>query len=98
MTKRVRATFQDPWLFSAPSIEEARAVQAIAVGEATSEQQKVGLGWIRRRACGAGLDTFAPGQPDLSHYRQGRQSVSVLITQVLFTKPEHWRQQGETDV
>jgi hypothetical protein len=86
-----------PWQFVEPSLDEARALQALAVGEASPEQQKKALAWIIHRACGASLDTFEPGQPDVSSYRQGRRAVGVLITQVLITKPENLRRQGETD-
>lgn len=94
MTQTVKA----PWQFVEPTLDEARALRAVAVGEATSEQQKKALSWIIHRACGASLDTFAPGQPDVAAYRQGRRGVAVLITQVLLTKPEDLRKHGETDV
>ena len=94
MKKKVHA----PWQFNLPSIEEARAIKAIAVGEATAEQQKKGLAWIIHRACGLSLDTFVQGEPDTSAYRQGRRAVAVLIQQVLLLKPEDLRKQGETDV
>lgn len=87
-----------PWQFVNPSIDEARALKATAVGEATSEQQKKALAWIIHRACGLSLDTFVPGEADTSAYRQGRRAVAVLIQQVLLMKPEDLRKQGETDV
>lgn len=87
-----------PWQFVEPTLDEARALKAVAVGEATSEQQKKALSWIIHRACGATLDTFAPGQPDVAAYRQGRRAVAVLITQVLLLKPDELRKHGETDV
>ena len=89
---------QDPWQFVNPTLSEARALKAIAVGEATPEQQKMGLSWIIHRACGYSLSTFAPGQPDVSGNREGRRDVAVLITQVLLMKPEDLRKPGETDV
>lgn len=95
---KVAARIQDPWSFWMPSIEEARAVKAVAVGEATSEQQKVAVSWILQRACGLSLDTFVPGQSDTSAVRQGRRQAGLLIQQVLFTKADHWRKQGDTDV
>lgn len=94
MTQKILA----PWKFVEPTLEEARALKAVAVGEANSEQQKKALSWIIHRACGATLDTFAPGEPDVSAYRQGRRAVAVLITQVLLLKPEELRKHGETDV
>lgn len=87
-----------PWQFVEPTLSEARALKAVAVGEATPEQQKMALSWIIHRACGYSLDTFSPGQPDVAGYRQGRRAVAVLITQVLLTKPEDLRKHGETDV
>jgi hypothetical protein len=94
MTRTVVA----PWEFVEPTLEEARALKAVAVGEATSEQQKRALSWIIHRACGYSLDPFAPGQPDVMANRVGRRGVAVLITQVLLTKSDDLRKHGETDV
>lgn len=93
----MKATVRRPWQFVEPTLDEARAVKALAVGEATPEQQKKALWWIMHRASGVSLDTFAPGEPDVSSYRQGRRAVGVLITQVLLMKPEDLRKHGETD-
>lgn len=93
----MKSTIRRPWQFVEPTLDEARALKAVAVGEATPEQQKKALGWIIHRACGASLDTFSPGEPDVSAYRQGRRAVGVLITQVLLMKPEDLRKHGETD-
>lgn len=81
-----------------PSLDEARALKALAVGEATPEQQKKALAWIIHRAAGASLDTFEPGKPDVSAYRQGRRAVGVLIAQVLMQPSEDKRKPGENDV
>jgi hypothetical protein len=93
----MKQTIKRPWQFAEPTLDEARALKAIALGEATAEQQKKALSWIIHRACGSSLDTFAPGEPDVSAYRQGRRAVGVLITQVLLMKPDELRKHGETD-
>jgi len=78
----------DPWneRFLEPLRDEAAALKAIAVGEASPEQQKKGLHWIIHRCSGANLDTFAPGHPDVSVYRQGRASVGLDMMQILLRK------------
>ena len=69
--------------YAVPSLEQARALQAFAKGEATERQQKVAFDFIVRGACGAGRETLAPGQPDVSAYLSGRLSVSLQIGWVL---------------
>lgn len=91
-----RPAIIDPWQHNEPTLDEARALKAYALGEATPEQQKLSLRWIVQRECGLGLDTFVTGKPDLSAYLAGKRSVGVKIQQVLLTKIDHYRN-GETD-
>jgi len=79
-----------------PTLGEARAVHALSKGEATPEQQKQAFGWLLLKACGAGDEVLAIGQPDVTAYLAGRRSVSLQIGWVLGQSPDAFRQ-GEKD-
>lgn len=86
-----------PTAYAVPTLRQARAVQALAVGEATKEQQKIALDWIFKGACRAGREVLAPGQADVTAYLAGRLSVMMQIGWVLGQPADAFRARGEKD-
>lgn len=85
-----------PTAYAEPSLVAARALNALANGEATKEQQRLALRWIMAGACRAGQEIIVPGQPDVTAYLAGRLSVSLQISWVLGQPAENFRK-GEVD-
>ena len=83
--------------YSVPTLAEARALHALAKGEATKELQILALRWIMAGACRAGQEILSPGQSDVTAYLAGRLSVSLQISWVLGRPPETFRTKGEQD-
>ncbi len=71
-----------------PLYEQAdmRAIQAIAEGVASPEDQKRGLDWIVMSACATYEDPFTPGQSDVRDYILGRRSVGLAIVKMMKLK------------
>jgi hypothetical protein len=80
-----------------PTLNEARALQAFAKGEASPEMQKVAFNWIIRDACRAANEIMVPGQGDTTAYLAGRRSVSLQIGWVLGQPVDAFRAKGELD-
>lgn len=73
-----------PAYFAAPyELADASALQALAAGEADSEQQKRALDWIIHVACGTYQPTFHPGEPDASAFAEGRRFAGLQIVKNL---------------
>lgn len=85
-----------PMAYAEPTLQEARALQALDRGEATEEQQKLALRFIFRGPCRAGKEDLSPGQPDVTSYHAGQKSVMYQIGWVLGQPAEHFRS-GEKD-
>jgi len=62
---------------------DVAAVQAIANGMASSEQQKRALQWIVEKACRTEDDPFVPGEPELSANLSGRRSAGLAIRKLV---------------
>jgi hypothetical protein len=86
-----------PLQYAIPTLKEARAIQALASGEATKEQQRAFYLWLVTGACGAGSEMLSPGQPDVSAYLAGRLSVSLQIGWVSSSPVESFRQSGDIE-
>lgn len=73
-----------PAYFAAPyELADATALQALAAGEADSEQQKRALDWIVHVACSTYQTTFHPGEPDASAFAEGRRFAGLQIVKML---------------
>lgn len=86
-----------PIKFALPSLTEARALHALAKGEATDAQQKQALNFILLKASAAGSEVMVPGQADTTAYLAGRRSVSLQIGWVLNHPPDVFRGEREQD-
>lgn len=78
MKKNIPPFFQVTW-----DIPDAAAVQAMARGEATPEQQRRALDWIIKRAAMTYDVTFHPGLPDASAFAEGRRFVGLEAVKLL---------------
>lgn len=63
------------------------AVQALARGNASEDQQKRALEWIITGAAMTYQETFVPGEPDVSDYLAGRRNVGLQIVKLIHLKP-----------
>ena len=78
-------------------IQDIRAIQAIASGSASEQEQRHGLDWIINNAAATYDEPFRPGQTDVVNYVLGRRSVGLAIVKMINVKPELFRKQGEID-
>ena len=68
--------------------EHIRAIQALAQGNATEQDQRTALDWIINIAAATYDEPFRPGQPDVRDYMLGRRSVGLAIVKLTKLKPE----------
>ena len=61
------------------SKDAAYAIQALARGEATPEQQKFALKWLTEDACQTYDEPFTPDNARVTDYRLGRRAVGLAI-------------------
>lgn len=78
-------------------LDDIRAVQALAAGTASPDEQKRALDWIVTTAAQTYDEPFVPGQDDVRAYLLGRRSVGLAIVKLTKLKPELFRAHGETD-
>lgn len=73
-----------------PSYDKAdvRAIQAIAQGNASEQEQRRALDWIVNTAAATYDEPFRPGKPDAVAYMLGRRSVGLAIVKLLKLKVE----------
>jgi hypothetical protein len=73
-----------------PPYEKAdiRAIQALANGTATAQDQQRALDWIVNTAAATYDEPFRPGSRDVVDYMLGRRSVGLAIVKLLKLKPE----------
>ena len=76
--KVVPPYFQVTW-----DIPDASALQALARGEATPDQQKRALDWFINRGAMTYEPTFHPGMPDASAFSEGRRFVGLQAVKLL---------------
>lgn len=72
-----------PYLDAPYELADANALQALARGEADSEQQKRALDWIIHVAGFTYQPTFFPGEPDASAFAAGRRFAGQQIVKML---------------
>lgn len=76
-----------PWMSVEYTLADATAMQALAAGTASAEQQRRALRWIQAKACGLPDWAFRPGGTDRdTNIALGRQFVGHQI-QRLITAP-----------
>jgi len=68
--------------------KDIRAIQALAQGKATEQDQRTALDWIINIAAASYDEPFRPGQPDVRDYMLGRRSVGLAIVKLIKLKPE----------
>jgi len=78
-------------------MEDIRAVQAVATGNASASEQKRALDWIVNTAAQTYEEPFVPDQDDVRSYVLGRRSVGLAIVKLIRLKPELFRAEGESD-
>lgn len=72
----------EPWHPPAYEIADLRAVQALARGEASAEQQQRALDWIVSRAAQTYDEPFFPDNPRVTDYLLGRRSVGLALVKL----------------
>lgn len=75
-----------PWLPAEWDKADAAAIQALAVGEATADQQKRALDWIIQQAAGTYETSFRPGGADGERetcFAEGRRFVGNQIVKLI---------------
>jgi hypothetical protein len=73
------------------TIRDIRAIQALAQGKATEDDQRVALDWIINKAAQTYEEPFvaAPaGGDDVRCYLLGRRSVGLAIVKLMKLKPD----------
>lgn len=60
-------------------VADAAAVQAVAFGRASEDQQKRAMKWIVEKGCMAYDETFHPESERASTFMQGRRFVGLLL-------------------
>jgi hypothetical protein len=76
---------------------DIRAIQALAQGTASEDEQKRALDWIINNAAATYDEPFRPGETDTVNYMLGRRSVGLAIVKLMKLKPKLFREKGETD-
>ena len=73
-----------PVYFQCPAENgDTAALQAVARGEASADQQRRAMDWIINVACFTYQDTFFPGEPDAAAFAAGRRFVgNRIVTQL----------------
>ncbi len=61
---------------------EAKAIQAVASGSATAEQQRLAIAVIREKIC-AEPQLSMSGNAELTAFHEGRRFVGVMIRRVI---------------
>jgi len=74
---------RQPWHPAVWENGDASAIQAIARGDASPEQQRRALDWIINMAAMTYDETFVPGQADVSDFLAGKRSVGTQIVKLL---------------
>lgn len=72
-----------PWHPAKWETPDAAAIQALARGDASPEQQKRALAWITNSAAMTYDETFVAGQGDVSQFLAGRRNVGLQIVKLL---------------
>ena len=83
--KRPRREFWHPPEYEK---EDVRAIQALAEGTATEQDQRTALNWIINVAASTYDEPFRPGIPDAVNYMLGRRSVGLAIIKLMKLKSE----------
>ena len=80
-------------------IKDIRAIQALADGNASDEQQKRALDWIINKAAGTYEDPIIADDPHgrIGAFMNGRASVGRQIIKLMKLKADLFRKEGETD-
>jgi hypothetical protein len=74
---------RERWLPAEWEVPDAAALQALARGDATPDQQLRALKWVIEAAAGTYEHTFVPGASDQSTYLEGRRSVGLQMVKLL---------------
>lgn len=65
---------------------DIRAIQALAKGDASEDEQKRALDWIINNAAATYDEPFRPGETDVMAYMLGRRSVGLAIVKMVKLK------------
>ena len=68
--------------------KDIRAIQALAQGKATEQDQRTALAWIIDVAASTYDEPFRPNSQDTVNYMLGRRSVGLAIVKLSKLKPE----------
>jgi hypothetical protein len=67
--------------------DDIRAIQALAQGTASPDDQKRALDWIVNVAAGTYDEPFRPNEQDTVTYMVGRRSVGLAVVKLMKLKP-----------
>lgn len=73
----------EPWLPIECELPEASAIQAMARGDATPDQQQRATKWLIETACGAYDLSFRPSGDRDTAFAEGRRFVGLQIVKIL---------------
>lgn len=81
-----RSSTPPPWGPAEWDDDDARALKALQVGNASDTQQQRALAWIIQRACMTYDEPFQPDSERTTNYLLGRRSVGLQIVKLLNVK------------
>jgi hypothetical protein len=88
---------QQVWYPASYDVADIRAVQAVAAGAATPEQQKRALDWIVIKAAATYDNGFVADDPQgrIAAFVDGRRFVGQQLVKLMKLKPEIFGEEGE---
>jgi hypothetical protein len=83
MSEVISNNLGERWLPAEWETPDAAALQALARGDATPEQQRHALKVVVEKLAGAYQATFVPRESDTSAFLQGRRDVGMQVVKLL---------------
>ena len=80
------------------SARDIRAIQAVAQGIGSEDDQRVAIDWIITKAAQTYDEPFVAGGDDVRCYLLGRRSVGLAIVKMLNLKPDLFSKTKEGDL
>lgn len=72
-----------PYFACSWEVPDAAALQALAAGTASEDQQRRALDWIINQAAGTYDVSFQPGLADATAFHEGRRFVGLQVVKLL---------------
>jgi hypothetical protein len=90
-----KLTPEAPHFTETPAMADAAAIQALAAGEATPDQQRRALAWIVNVGCRTYDLSWRFGDPHSTSFAEGRRFAGMEIVRVMKVNVEQLRKQGQ---